>query len=1155
MQRGAFVAFTVAFIFAMLTSCGNNANIPAPLAGQRFAFESFRDVPGITEEEIKAIEALKKEHRYFVYGMPLSTEAFLDENGEIRGFTTMFCEWLTKFFGIPFRPKLFEWLDLLAALENGEVSFSGELTATEERLKIYHMTSPIAIRPLKYFRIQGSRPLAEIARERPLRCGFIEGTATILTVSSELEAGTFEVVTLKDVSLVYDALKNGKIDAFYYSGTVEANFAEYIDLIAYYFYPLINRPVSLTTQTPALEPIISVVEKVLKNTGLRYFTELYIIGHQEFLKNKLVTQLTEEERAYINNNPVVPLVVDQGNYPITFFNTREREWQGIAIDVLREVELLTGIVFEIINDPHTEHSVLIRMLEEGEASIAAELFQTNEKEGRFLWPQNRIFTDYPALLSIMEFRNVRKSEVMLVRVGLIEGYNNAAMFRRWFPDHMNTVSYANTSAAFRALERGEIDLLMSTQNRLLLYTHFFEHAGYKANIIFDYPLQSTFGFNRNEAILCSIVDKALRLIDTEGISGQWMRRTFDYRLKLVEAQRPWLIGTSVLLLCLLILLLVFLARRHNEGRLLEALVQKRTAEAEAANQAKSIFLANMSHEIRTPMNSIIGFSELALDAEIPPKTRDYLDKITENAKWLLHIINDILDISKIESGKMNMEHIPFNLHEIFTHCQALIIPKAEEKGLSLYCYAEPSLGKALLGDPVRLRQALINILSNAVKFTKTGTIKLLASIVSMDDNNATIHFEVKDSGIGMSPEQVERIFQPFMQADDSITRKFGGTGLGLSITKNFIKMMGGNLKVESTPGLGSKFSFELKFDLIDKPTGTQAYKLIFNELEKPAFEGEVLICEDNDMNKQVVCEHLARVGLKTVVANDGKKGVDIVLKRLQKNEKPFDLIFMDIHMPVMDGLEAAAKITALGVKTPIVAMTANIMTNEMEMYKSSGIPDFLAKPFTSHELWECLLKYFQPIDVIKINESDQAEEDSKIQKQLKMVFVKNNQTTYAMIKKALEDMDIKLAHRLAHSLKSNAGQIGEKQLQEAAAVIEVMLEDSKDLTQKAPGNLHWVNRQMTLLETALKSTLDKLAPMLAETGAEIKTTPPNEEELLKLLDQLESMLKEKNPECISMLDDIRTIPGAEELVRLIEDFAFKEAANELSIIKKKLGIN
>jgi signal transduction histidine kinase/DNA-binding response OmpR family regulator len=492
--------------------------------------------------------------------------------------------------------------------------------------------------------------------------------------------------------------------------------------------------------------------------------------------------------------------------------------------------------------------------------------------------------------------------------------------------------------------------------------------------------------------------------------------------------------------------------------------------AETLSFTKSKFLATMSHEIRVPMNSILGFSELALDSEVSPKVREYLSKIKTNVEWLLHIINDILDISKVESGKMELENIPFDVHELFSSCRTLIMPKAVEKNIMLHFYVEPSLGKKPLGDPTRLRQVLVNLLSNAVKFTNTGMVKLNAVLRAVNEKTITMYFEVKDSGIGMTAEQISKIFDPFIQAETEITRKYGGTGLGLAITKDIVEMMGGKLTVESTPGIGSKFSFELTFDTIDAGEDRLLVeKMVINELDKPAFEGEVLLCEDNPMNQQVVYEHLARVGLKTVVAENGKMGFDLVKSRLDNNEKQFDLIFMDMHMPVMDGLEASTKIMELKTNIPIVAMTANIMFNDREIYKKSGMIECVGKPFTSQELWRCLMKYFTPIPQGTDNVNTQVETSMEFQLKLQGLFVKNNRNKYQEIVDALEDDDVVLAHRHAHLLKGDSGQIGKIILQKAAANVEISLKNGKKLVTAEQLNILKLELDLVLNEFAANS--------------------------------------------------------------------------------------
>ena len=578
--------------------------------------------------------------------------------------------------------------------------------------------------------------------------------------------------------------------------------------------------------------------------------------------------------------------------------------------------------------------------------------------------------------------------------------------------------------------------------------------------------------------------------------------------------------------------------------------------AQAASVAKSTFLANMSHEIRSPMNSIMGFSELALDDNIPLRTKEYLGKILENTEGLLQIINDILDISKVESGKMELEKIPFSLGGLLESCRTLIMPKAVEKGISLRFHVEPSLEKMPLGDPTRMRQVLVNLLSNAVKFTYVGTVSLYCSIKDISIKTVTVYFEVKDTGIGMTSEQIEKISFPFTQADTGITRQFGGTGLGIPITKNILNLMGGNLLVESTPGLGSKFSFYITFDTIEVSEDDRYRKKIpLNELKKPQFEGEVLICEDNPMNQQVICEHLSRVGLKTVVAWNGRIGVDFVKERILSGSKQFDLVFMDIHMPVMDGIQAANRIRDLDGGIPVVAMTANVMADDKENYLRNGMKSCVGKPFTSQELWHCLMRYFTPINKeesrsVQDEKAGPMDSDIEFLKSLKSLFVRENQNKFNEITKALEQDDVELAYRLAHTLKSNAGQIGKTSLQKAAADIESILKNGNNLvTEDLLKNL---NNEMTIV-------LDEFSPLLLETDVRIDSmqTEIEPEKALELLDKLISLLQSGNPECLNYISDVCTIPGNNDLklqlIQQMDDFKFEPALLTCNELREKLN--
>ena len=571
--------------------------------------------------------------------------------------------------------------------------------------------------------------------------------------------------------------------------------------------------------------------------------------------------------------------------------------------------------------------------------------------------------------------------------------------------------------------------------------------------------------------------------------------------------------------------------------------EKRRADlAEANSKAKSWFLATMSHEIRTPTSSIMGFAELALNIAHSSQSREYLSKIIESTKWLLRIIDDILDISKIESGKLEFENKPFDLQDILLHCQSVIQPQAAEKGLDLKIYSETVPGKKMLGDPLRLLQVLLNLLSNAVKFTASGTVRASAYIKEIKDNVVVINFEVNDCGIGMTGEQLEKVFMPFVQADSGIARNYGGTGLGLSITKHLVEMMGGGLKVESAPGVGSTFSFEIGFETIEAADEKRFYSEN-NILEKPHFDAEVLICDDTRLNREVLCEHLKNIGITTVLAGNGIEGVREFEQRRKNNKKQFDLVFMDIFMPAMDGLEAVAKISAICDKTPIIAVTANVMPDDMTKYRGYGMCDCLRKPFTSQQLWGILLKHLKPLYVNEVDEKFLTDEEEKLQNRLKRNFVREYKNVHEEFVSAVDSGKIALAERIVHTLKGNAGQIGQHSLQKAAANAEKALADGQNnLTEK----------ERKVLEAEIKLTMLTLAP--TQSGEQTQSTSEDmtDDMKLALIAKLEQMITDYNPVSFGILSQLKAIPGSEKLAELIDNFEFAQAADALHELKESL---
>ena len=1216
--RAALVA---AFIMAGFSGCAKKTDKQSEVSVEKL---SFRDIPGITPGEISAIEALKKKHSYFVYGINPTTEAFTGKDGGINGYAVMFCDWLSEMFGIQFKPTYYQWGDLLRGLESGKVDFTGELMSTTEPKPGYYMTSPTINRTIKFYRLNDSMPIEEIMHSRAPRYAFLKEAV----VSEDIHANTdyaFETVLVDSHQEVYRMLKSGEVDAFFGLDTAEGAFDVYGDVAGEEFFPLIFRSSCLSAHNDEFRPIVNVLDKAMNDNVLEYLTSLQKKGYQQYRENKLYSQLNEEERVFIKNNPYIPVVAEFSNYPLSFFNTHTGKWEGFFFEALEEITKLTGLKFDLVNDGNTPLLKIIDMVENGDAMIIPELHQIKEYEGRFLWSEIPVINDNFAIVSRAEFRNIDVNDIFHLHVGIRKNTLYSEMFKRIFPAHRNFTEYETMEDVWDALRRGDIDVVFASRRRLVIYTNYYEMSDFKLNLVFDHAFNSFFAYNKDAVILSSIIDKALGVININNMANQWIYKTYDYRNKMAAAQLPWLIGAAVLFLVVLVLVTFMLIKSRNSGRILEKEVAKQTGdlafqtsklqvvlasipdliftkdtdfrytqcnnsfekfmgvreadllgktdrdgawlfseheeaiskveravinenkvqvieekvrspntgieavfetvkapinqngvvvglvaiirditkrkemesdlslqtslfktmlsslpdavfcknlnfkytlcnnymagifgkkvedilgrddvsglglppetaaiavetdlkvmnerqrvayeewvpcadgvtrlfetvksplildndvvgimaigrditrrkemeeEAMAANRAKSSFLANMSHELRTPLNVVIGLTDLTLEDEMDDHMRENLVKISNAGTTLLSIVNDILDFSKIESGKLTLSPVEYYMSSMLNDIITLVITRLGEKPIKFRLNIKDDLPNKLLGDDLRVKQILTNLLTNAIKYTREGSIELSVRC-TREGGSVWLDAAVSDTGMGIPKEDIKSLFLDYYQVAANANRNIEGTGLGLPITKRLVEMMGGEIDVESEHGKGSTFHFRIKQGFVnDMPLGAEVSEKLrsfsYSDDKRVTTRklvrvnlnyAKVLVVDDMQTNLDVASGILRKYQMQVDVLSNGPAAID----RVRDGVPAYNAIFMDHMMPGMDGIETADNIRAIGTEyaknVPIIALTANAIQGTDKMFYAHGFQGFITKPIDVMEMDSVLRKW------------------------------------------------------------------------------------------------------------------------------------------------------------------------------------------------------
>ncbi|MBT4638835.1 MAG: transporter substrate-binding domain-containing protein, partial [Deltaproteobacteria bacterium] len=776
------------------------------------------------------------------------------------------------------------------------------------------------------------------------------------------------------------------------------------------------------------------------------------------------------------------------------------------------------------------------------------------------------------------------------RVGVVKGYITQEKISQNYPDII-VVPQDNLSLGIQALDSREVDAFVDNLASITHELDRVENQTIKIAAPTEFFFDLHIGVRKGLPELVDILNKTIDSIDDKErnrIKNTWMaievKIGWDLRQILIFALP---IGGSVIII---IGVVVFWNRRlgreiderkraEEELKIANRLAEEATRVAEEATKAKSEFLANMSHEIRTPMNAIMGMTHLAMQTDLTPKQQDYLKKTHVSATSLLGLINDILDFSKIEAGKMDMESIDFHLDDVLDNVSTLISLKAEETGLALVFKTPSEIPRFLIGDPLRLGQVLINLSNNAVKFTEKGSVTIETELIDETSEKLTLQFAVKDTGIGLTKEQIGKLFQSFSQADSSTTRKFGGTGLGLTISKRLVEMMNGKIWVESEPGVGSSFIFAAVFGHGDESAAaSRGSSKGFDKESLRSIQGAcILLVEDNEINQQVAQEILEGAGFIVEIANDGKEGVEMVMT------SEYDVVLMDVQMPVMDGYEATRKIrdNPEHADLPILAMTASAMLSDIEQATKAGMNAHVAKPIDPPQLFSALVQWIKPGErdipehlVSRQEESPQEQEEDipqslpgieittglsrvggnqKLYRNLLRKFCKNQVNSIDDITTALESGNVELATRLAHTIKGVSGNIGAMELHVAARDLESgIIKDGINVAsiqiESVQTHLDQVLASITELESAnmkskvhevdLKSELDlkKLEPLIQELSALLKE---DDTEAAGVLEQLMEQLKGTNYH-----------EELEKLDEMIGQYDFEEA---LDILKKMVN--